>query len=100
MPGTYEKGKFDIAGFAVGVVDQNKILNKKKIKIVQINKPDYYNDLNKVYIKIWDLLKIGLQNRDLPFHIPINKPPPIPKKPAKKPTGNALPKSFGEDPPN
>ena len=32
MPGTYEKGKFDIAGFAVGVVGQNKILNKKKIK--------------------------------------------------------------------
>ncbi len=32
MPGTYEKGKFDIAGFAVGVVSQNKILNKDKIK--------------------------------------------------------------------
>ena len=32
MPGTYEKGKFDIAGFAVGVVDKKKILNKKKIK--------------------------------------------------------------------
>ena len=32
MPGTYEKGKFDIAGFAVGVVGENKILNKKKIK--------------------------------------------------------------------
>ena len=32
MPGTYEKGKFDIAGFAVGVVDHKKILNKKKIK--------------------------------------------------------------------
>ena len=32
MPGTYEKGKFDIAGFAVGVVDSKKILNKKKIK--------------------------------------------------------------------
>ena len=32
MPGTYEKGKFDIAGFAVGIVDQKKILNKKKIK--------------------------------------------------------------------
>ena len=32
MPGTYEKGKFDIAGFAVGVVDEHKILNKKKIK--------------------------------------------------------------------
>ena len=32
MPNTYEKGKFDIAGFSVGVVDQNKILYKKKNK--------------------------------------------------------------------
>tara|TARA_B100000795_G_scaffold262066_1_gene239518 strand:- start:288 stop:1316 length:1029 start_codon:yes stop_codon:yes gene_type:complete len=32
MPGTYEKGKFDIAGFAVGVVDEKKILQKKSIK--------------------------------------------------------------------
>ncbi len=32
MPGTFEKGKFDIAGFAVGIVDSKKILNKKKIK--------------------------------------------------------------------
>ena len=32
MPGTYEKGKFDIAGFAVGVVAKDKILNKSRIK--------------------------------------------------------------------
>ena len=32
MPGTYEKNKFDIAGFAVGLVDRNKLLNKNKIK--------------------------------------------------------------------
>ena len=32
MPGTYEKGKFDIAGFAVGSVEKNKILSKNKIK--------------------------------------------------------------------
>ena len=32
MPGTYEKGKFDIAGFSIGIVDQNKILHKNKIK--------------------------------------------------------------------
>ena len=29
MPDTYEKGKFDIAGFAVGIVDERKILNNK-----------------------------------------------------------------------
>ena len=33
MPDTYEKGKFDIAGFAVGIADKNKILKKDKIKI-------------------------------------------------------------------
>ena len=33
MPGTYEKGKFDIAGFAVGVVDGKKVLSKNKIKV-------------------------------------------------------------------
>ena len=33
MPGTYEKGKFDIAGFAVGIVDNKNILNKNKVKI-------------------------------------------------------------------
>ena len=33
MPDTYEKGKFDIAGFAIGVVSKNKILKKEKIKI-------------------------------------------------------------------
>ena len=32
MPGTYEKDKFDIAGFAVGLVDKKRILLKKDIK--------------------------------------------------------------------
>ncbi len=32
MPGTYDKGKFDIAGFSVGIVDENKIIGEKKIK--------------------------------------------------------------------
>ncbi len=32
MPGTYSKGKFDIAGFCVGLVEKNKILNNYKIK--------------------------------------------------------------------
>ena len=32
MPGTFKKDKFDIAGFAVGIVDEKKILNRDRIK--------------------------------------------------------------------
>jgi phosphoribosylaminoimidazole synthetase len=36
MPGTYEKGKFDIAGFAVGIVSENKILSKNNDLILAV----------------------------------------------------------------
>ncbi len=32
MPGTYQKNKFDLAGFAVGLVDRKNLLTKNKIK--------------------------------------------------------------------
>ena len=32
MPGTYSKNKFDIAGFALGIVEANKLLKKESIK--------------------------------------------------------------------
>ena len=38
---------------------------------MQINKPDYYNDLDKTYLKIWSLLENGLAKRDASFHIPV-----------------------------
>ena len=31
MPGTYDKNKFDLAGFSVGIVSKKKILHKKKV---------------------------------------------------------------------
>jgi len=38
---------------------------------VKSNIPDFYNSLDKIYLKIWKLLEVGLQNRDAPFHIPV-----------------------------
>jgi len=38
---------------------------------VQKNKPEHYNNLDKVYSKIWQLLKEGLLNRSSSFHIPV-----------------------------
>ena len=38
---------------------------------MQKNRPDYYNNLEKTYIKTWDLLENGLLKRDNPFHIPV-----------------------------
>ncbi len=36
MPGVYEKNKFDLAGFSVGIVSKKKLLNKKKVKLNNI----------------------------------------------------------------
>lgn len=33
MPGMYKEGDYDIAGFAVGIVDKDKIINGKDIKV-------------------------------------------------------------------
>ena len=32
MPGTYERNKFDLAGFTVGLVSKNKLVTEKKVK--------------------------------------------------------------------
>ena len=34
MPGTYEKNKFDLAGFTVGIVSKNKLITEKKSKVI------------------------------------------------------------------
>ena len=38
---------------------------------MQKNKPDYYNNLDKIYSKIWEILHSGLKNKEAPFHLPV-----------------------------
>ena len=38
---------------------------------MQKNIPDYYNNLDKIYTKVWDLLNLGLLDRNAPFHLPV-----------------------------
>ena len=54
----------------MGYLQSNKKI-QKKIKISAKKIPDFYNNLDKVYSKIWDLLKSGLINRNSPFHLPV-----------------------------
>ena len=54
----------------MGYLKFNKKI-QKKIKKVSEKKPDYYNNLDKIYSKIWHLLNFGLKNRNASFHIPV-----------------------------
>ncbi len=38
---------------------------------MQKNIPDFYNDLEKIYIKIWDLLFSGFKDRNSNLHLPV-----------------------------
>jgi pyridoxamine 5'-phosphate oxidase len=38
---------------------------------VLLNKSEYYNNLDKTYLKIWNLLEMGLAKRDSSFHLPV-----------------------------
>ena len=68
MPGTYEKGKFDIAGFAVGIVDQIKILNKNKIKkndlILAIPSTGIHSNGYSLVRKVLEIKKINIKKNN------------------------------------
>ncbi len=70
MPGTYSENKFDIAGFAVGIVEEKKILNGKKIKnndlILAIPSSGLHSNGYTLVRKLIDIEKINInKNRFL-----------------------------------
>ena len=64
MPGTYAKNKFDIAGFAVGIVEEKKILNGKKIKkddlILAVPSSGLHSNGYSLIRKLIDIKKINI----------------------------------------
>ena len=65
MPGTYAKNKFDIAGFAVGIVEEKKILNGKKIKnndlILAIPSSGLHSNGYSLVRKLIDIKKVNIK---------------------------------------
>ena len=64
MPGTYAKNKFDIAGFAVGIVEEKKIPNGKKIKkddlILAVPSSGLHSNGYSLVRKLIDIKKINI----------------------------------------
>ena len=63
MPGTYSKGKFDIAGFSVGLVEKKKILNTK------IKKNDLILAIpsNGIHSNGYSLIRLVLKKKKINF---------------------------------
>lgn len=57
MPGFYPEGEYDMAGFAVGVVDKKKIINGSKIKsgdvLIGINSSGIHSNGYSLVRKLW-----------------------------------------------
>ncbi len=71
MPGFYPDGDYDVAGFAVGVVDKNKIINGSKIKsgdiLIGIKSSGIHSNGYSLVRKLWgeDIAELGKYDAEL-----------------------------------
>jgi phosphoribosylaminoimidazole synthetase len=66
MPGIYDKDKFDLAGFAVGLVSKKKILNKKNVKVNDVILAIPSNGIHSNgYSLVRSILKKQIINKEL-----------------------------------
>ena len=71
MPGFYPDGEYDIAGFAVGIVDKNKVINGKKIKsgdvLIGIKSSGIHSNGYSLVRKLWgeDLQTLSKYDEEL-----------------------------------
>lgn len=77
MPGFYPGGDYDIAGFAVGVVDQKKVINGSKIKsgdvLIGIKSSGIHSNGYSLVRKLWgeDIEELKKYDADL-CDVPLN----------------------------
>ena len=68
MPGFYQAGEYDIAGFAVGVVDKEKVINGKDIKegdiLIGIKSSGIHSNGYSLVRKLWGEDKAELEKYD------------------------------------
>jgi phosphoribosylformylglycinamidine cyclo-ligase len=68
MPGFYQDGEYDIAGFAVGVVDKKKVINGKSIKegdaLIGIRSSGIHSNGYSLVRKLWGEDKAELEKYD------------------------------------
>lgn len=68
MPGFYSAGEYDIAGFAVGVVDRKKVINGKDIKagdvLIGIKSSGVHSNGYSLVRKLWGEDKAELEKYD------------------------------------
>lgn len=68
MPGFYSAGEYDIAGFAVGVVDKKKVINGKNIKpgnvLIGIKSSGVHSNGYSLVRKLWGENKEELEKYD------------------------------------
>ena len=71
MPGFYPDGDYDVAGFAVGVVDKKKIINGSKIKsgdvLIGIKSSGVHSNGYSLVRKLWgeDIAKLEVYDEEL-----------------------------------
>jgi phosphoribosylformylglycinamidine cyclo-ligase len=66
MPGVYSKGKFDLAGFSVGIVSKKKIIGKNKVK-----ENDYILAIpsSGIHSNGFSLVRSILKKNKIPFNL-------------------------------
>tara|TARA_B100000686_G_scaffold340798_1_gene417040 strand:+ start:1609 stop:2655 length:1047 start_codon:yes stop_codon:yes gene_type:complete len=69
MPKTYSKNKFDLAGFAVGLVEKKNLLIKKKIKLNDVILAIPSSGLHSNGFSLINYILKNKKNSNLPLHL-------------------------------